>query len=333
MTEPLQRYFRTHNNRHIRVVMLNPGARVNNELEVEADNIFWKNLDDRTPFLRLVYFLIPSIFVKRVKILASSFIHSRLWDLPPKMIQCATPKAFLQFGLAPNNFVCFGHPSVRYYERRLPNQVHDLSRFVDLTTYMQPFLHLLSLDLQIVRVGIDTDYLPEPITHLPIIDYSKMVRSEPDELWLYSNCKFFLSIAGNGGWWFAKKFGRPTLVVDGYQFIDGHQTTFQTQRTIWDEIGRRAMPFSEQIMLGETNSISKLANQSLQLVPNTPKLIIEAINEIDSFAECGHRYSNEEMALLRKWDALTIGLGLPKRQVTWTRPNIAFLKEHENLIR
>ena len=332
MVEPLQRMMRHSTFDSTRFVLLNPGESFNSILEKENDDLFWKHLDDRSPYLRFIFFLIPNFFVERQKITASYFIYAKEWNLPPKRIVGPTPKTFLRMGLAPHNFVCFGHPSHRYYNSRFKEGVSDFSRFTDLSTYEAPFGAIQKLGLNMVRVGIDTDDLPESLSHFPIFDFSRYQRNESDELWLYSNCLFFLSIASNGGWWFAKKFGRPSLVTDGYQFLDGHLATFQTQKILWDTDLECALSFREQLMLGDTGLISELMQKNLRHVPNPSELIIEAVKEVFNFANFGHKYSDDEKILLRKWDSLTAEIGMPQRQVEWTRPSIAFLKTYQNLL-
>ena len=332
MVEPLQRMMRNGNHDSARFVLLNPGESFHLILEKENDDLFWKYLDDRSPYLRFIFFLIPNFFVERQKITADHFNYGKEWNLPPKEISDATPNTFLHMGLAPLNFVCFGHPSHRYYNSRFKNGGSDFSRFTDLSTYGAAFDAIQKLGLNMVRVGIDTDDMPESLSQFPIFDFSRYQRNESDELWLYSNCLFFLSIAANGGWWFAKKFGRPSLVTDGYQFVDGHKATFQTQKILWNTDSECALSFRQQLMLGDTDSVSELTRRNLRHVPNSPELIIEAIKEVFNFANFGHEYSDDDKILLRKWDLLTAEIGMRQRREEWTRPSIAFLKTYQNLL-
>ena len=332
MVEPLQRLISERICISQRLVLLNPGERFNTELQSEAAHLFWKHLDDGTPFLRLSYFLIPNYFVEKKRISANEYKYSEVWNLPPRKVRNTPSGTLLQSDIQPMKFICFGHPSHKYYEKRLKTETNDLSRFVDFDRYSLPLKHIHSLGLQIVRMGIDTDDLPDTFSEIPIYDFSRTRQNEIDELWLYCNCRFFLSIAGNGGWWFAKKYGRPSLITDGYKIFDGHQATFQSQRILWDERSGRALSFGEQILLKGTDSVAELKSKNLHMVPNPAELIIEAIDEILNYELSGHCYTNYQKALMSKWDSVTSKAGFPNRHESWTRPSIAFLQTYEHLI-
>lgn len=331
MVEPLQRLTRNCQEKSARIVLVNPGETFNKELQNEADDTFWKHLDDRQPFLRIIYFLIPRFFLEKQKIVASTFIYSSSWNLPPKILSGKPSEKIVRVGLEPFNFVCFAHPSRQYYQSKGVSELISAKRFVDTSNYQAPFEHIQKLGLQIVRVGRETDDMPESFSKIPIFDFSRMQRNEFDELWLYSNCNFFLSIAGNGAWWFSKKFSRPSLVTDGYQFFDGHQATFQTQQVIWNNLSDRFMKFRQQLTIKEFDQKSSQDGKNFELVPNSPRLLVDAINEICEFVKYGHSYTHEEKALLQTWDLLTNEIGLPERHENWTRPSIAFLKTYKDL--
>jgi putative glycosyltransferase (TIGR04372 family) len=332
MVEPLQRLTRNCQGKSHQIILLNPGESFNRELQYEADDAFWMNLDDRRPFLRLVFFLIPRLFLEKHKIWANTFLYSNYWDLPAKRVSCKPTAIISQLGLKPFDFVCFSHPSRRYYRAKGISDNISESRFVDMSNYSAPFEHLQNRGLKIVRVGRDTDDMPRSFSRLPIFDASRCDISELDELWLYSNCNFFLSIAGNGAWWFSKKYGRPSIITDGYQFFDGHQSTFQSQQVIWDNRSSTYLEFKKHLTVQEIDLISPRDGNDFKTIPNPPQLLIDAFDEIYEFAQHGHSYTNEELALLQTWDLLTNEFGLRERQENWTRPSIAFLKTYKDLL-
>jgi putative glycosyltransferase (TIGR04372 family) len=315
-----------------RIILVNPGETFNKELQNEADETFWMHLDDRRPFLRIIYFLIPKFFLERRKISADTFPYSSYWDLPPKILSGKPSQKISQMGLEPFNFVCFAHPSRQYYQAQGVSELISATRFVDISNYQAPFEHILKLGLHIVRVGRETDDMPESLSKLPIFDFSRSQHNEFDELWLYSNCNFFLSIAGNGAWWFSKKFSRPSLVTDGYQFIDGHLSTFQSQQVIWNNISNNYVKFRQQLGIKEFDLNTHQDSKDFKTVPNSPQLLVDAVDEIYKFVEHGHCYSHEEKALIQSWDLLTNEIGLPERMENWTRPSIAFLKTYKDLL-
>ena len=331
MVEPLQRLTRNCQDKSARLILVNPGETFNKELQNEADDAFWMHLDDRQPFMRIVFFLIPRLFIDKQKVSAGTFIYSNSWDLPPKCLYRNPPEKISQMGLEPFNFVCFAHPSRRYYQSKGISELISTTRFVNLSNYQVPFEHIQNLGLHIVRVGRETDDMPKTFSELSIFDFSRNQCSESDELWLYSNCNFFLSIAGNGAWWFSKKFGRPSLVTDGYQFVDGHKATFQSQQVIWDRRSNSYLKFKQLLTLKEFDLRSPQDGKDFRTIPNSPRLLVEAIDEIYEFVKHGHSYTHEEEALLQNWDLLTNEIGLPERQENWIRPSIAFLKTYKNL--
>jgi putative glycosyltransferase (TIGR04372 family) len=332
MVEPLQRLTRNCQHKSVRIVLVNPGEAFNKNLQNEADETFSMHLDDRRPFLRIIYFLIPKFFLERQKISAGTFLYSSYWDLPPKILSGKPSQKISQMGLEPFNFVCFAHPSRQYYQAKGVSELISATRFVDMSNYQAPFEHIQKLGLRIVRVGRETDDMPESFSNLPIFDFSRSQHNEFDELWLYSNCNFFLSIAGNGAWWFSKKFSRPSLVTDGYQFFDGHQATFQSQQVIWNNLSDCYMKFRQQLTIKEFDLKLSQDDKDFEIVPNSPWLLVDAINEIYEFVKHGHSYTYEEKALLQTWDLLTNEIGLPERDDNWTRPSIAFLKTYKDLL-
>ena len=110
------------------------------------------------------------------------------------------------------NFVLFIHASRNYYKSRMSaSKLARIDyRFVNLNSYESSMLDLLQRGFTEVRVGVNTDKLPEKLKKLPIIDYTGQVRNEDSKLWLYENCSGLISSC-SGAFWFAQRFSRPCL--------------------------------------------------------------------------------------------------------------------------
>lgn len=335
--EPLCRGLQLEPNRRGINILIDAGQTINNELLKIYEPHFSLYLDDRRPFFRQIAFLIPGLWIHRYSIKPDVF--NKGWTLPPVRIFRSTPEGWIpptlkNLGITPKNFVCFAHSSRGYYSSKMDvRAIEELSpRFIDLSSYGDALRRLNELGLVIVRVGTDVDDLPESICNIPFVDYTGQIRNEADELWLFENCLFLLS-AGNGAWWFAHKFGRPTLITDNYFIIDGYQSTLFTPRILWSQTENRPLSFGEQLRLKDTSLKSQLADLQLTLIENSPQTICNATAEMYSFTQRGHSYSKSDLDLLRRWNNVFESSRLRIQDENMTRPCITFLREHEHLIR
>ena len=100
------------------------------------------------------------------------------WKLPPSknfaFESDQAPNDLVELGIVAKNFVLFAHASSKYYKDRISaSQLAGLSfRFVDLNSYESSILDLLQRGFKVVRIGVNTDQLPEKLKKLPIIGYT-----------------------------------------------------------------------------------------------------------------------------------------------------------------
>ena len=335
--EPLCRGLQVENTRSF-LVFIDAGAPINKALGSIYSSHFDLFLDDQRPLLRLVFSLIP-----RIGFLNAYAPHSHYnlnWELQPARKIGSTelsriPEATRNLGLEPFKYVTISHPSIGYYKNMTPSSLKEMNRFIELGSARSAIQYLTQHGLRIVRVGVDTDSLPESLSDLPIIDLSGEKRTDKQDLWLFENCVFHWSMAGNGAWHFAHKFNRPTLVTDLYGKLSfGYQFSLYTFREVWDDVQKRSMTLSEmskrQGVLGKSSS---MRDHGLKFVQNSPGQILAAVTEVMESLQGeagGERY---DQSLLEKFDEILVELGRLPRRDSHTRPCISFLSSISEILK
>jgi putative glycosyltransferase (TIGR04372 family) len=311
-------------------IFIDAGAEVNRGLTEIYKSQFHLYLDDKKTFLRSVFNLIPGIGFSKENVL-----HSRYnldWELPqarnyrsrgPTKIRNAIGVAGLESG----NFVTVSHPSVSYYKIRMPAELSEMNRFIELGPARMSFEYLIEHGLKIVRVGVDTDPMPECLRDLPIIDLSGQMRDDLQDLWLFENCFFHWSLGGNGAWWLARKFDRPSLCTDSYAIGLGNLFSFYTYQGVWDDDRSKFLSLGELLGLkGVISRTSKMSELKLRYVQNSPEQLLAAVTEVVSSLRNGTAVGRYDQSLLDKYDEIIINAGHPPRREIHTRPCLSFLE-------
>ena len=336
--EPLCRGLQVEDTRSF-LVFIDAGATTNRALGSIYSSHFDLFLDDQRPLLRLVFSLIP-----RIGFLNAYVPHSHYnlnWELQPARKIGSTelsriPEAVRSLGIEPFKYVTISHPSIKYYKARQdPTDLSELNRFIELGPARTAIQYLTQHGLRIVRVGVDTDSLPESLNDLPIIDLSGERRTDEQDLWLFENCFFHWSIGGNGAWHFAHKFNRPTLVTDSYGKLSfGYQNSFYTFQEVWDDFRKKSMTLSEmsnsQGVLGRS---SPMRDHGLEFIQNSSGQVLAAVTEVMESLQGqtgGERY---DQSLLEKFDEILVELGRPPRRDSHTRPCISFLSSISEILK
>ena len=170
-------------------------------------------LDDRVAFLRTVFVLVPRIGYSNTFIKHSKYDAN--WELPPAINlktkgQLETPRIITELNLEPFKFVILTHRSFLYDVKYHRAGASELTRSTDISKAEDAIRLIHENGLKIVRMGLDTDELPDALKHLPIIDLSGKFRTDAQDLWLSANCLFLWGINNVGAWHFAHKYSRPT---------------------------------------------------------------------------------------------------------------------------
>lgn len=338
MMEPLCRQLQHENDPgHIKI-LVDPGASISDVLVKSYEPHFSLYLDDRRKFVRLIAYLVPKSGLEK-KFINTSDKYLASWLRPPSKnyanLTNQLPSDLGKIGIKKHNYVLFVHGSKHYYQNNLGSEhFSDIGhRFADLSTYKLALNNIIERDLKVVRVGIEVDELPADLKTLPIIDYTGEIRNAESELWLYANCKFLLSIA-NGGWWFARRFDRPTLVTHSYAIPVGYMCTRFITMNLKDSTNSRFLSFAEFFELRtQPNFLSKqfMQDHHLELSPNSPLTIANAVDDMFNLSNDKTVYTPENLELMNRYEALLSKFNMPIVE-NMTLPAISFLREYKHLL-
>ena len=243
------------------------------------------------------------------------------------------PKTILQMSLEPFKFVILTHRSFAYDAKYHKSGASELNRSTDISKARDAIKLIHENGLKIVRMGLDTDELPEVLKSLPIIDLSGKSRTDAQDLWLSANCLFLWGLNDNGAWHFAHKYDRPTLVTNAYALIRGPQHTLFTVQLIWDEEKNSLLTFNEMAALrGVVGRISQMKANSLTFVENTPSELVSSVAEMLSYSNSKLEYTNDDLSLFSKFSEVLVKSGYPPMLINHSRPCITFLRANQNLL-
>ena len=291
-------------------------------------------LDDRLAFLRTVFARVPRIGFTNTFIKHS--LYDTNWELPPAINlktkdKTVTPKFISQLNLESFKFVIITHRSLAYDKKYHQSASSELNRSTDMSRAEDAIRLIHENGLKIVRMGVDTDELPDALKHLPIIDLSGKFRTDAQDLWLSANCLFLWGINNNGAWHFAHKYNRPTLVTNSYKFASGFQHSFYTFQLIWDEGKNRHLQLSEMAILKTVlGRVSAMKERGLSYVENTPAELLSAVSEMFSCLDSKPVYTNTDQALLTEFSKALVSAGYQPRLEHHSQPSLTFLKNFES---
>ena len=340
MMEPLCRQLQYENNsRHIKI-LVEPGEAVSKILVESYEPHFTLYLDDRKKFLRLIAYLIPKSGLEK-KVITKSDKHINNWLRPPSKnfinLDNQLPPDLADFGIERENYVLFTHASKKYYEKRpssgTVSSMHY--RFNDLSSFEQAIKQIFKRNLKVVRVGVDVDELPATLKSLPIIDYTSELRNETSELWLYENCKFLLS-ATSGAYWFARRFDRPSILMNSYSFPLGFFSTYYTMMLLKDAKSDELWSFSKTISHRSDSDYleqSFLTRHDIEFVPNSPQTILNAVQEmLNPNNPSLLTYNEDDEKLIHRYKEILTEFQLPFVE-KMSLPSISFLREFQHLLK
>ena len=338
MMEPLCRQLQHKNNvRHIKI-LVDPGESVSNVLVNSYEPHFTLYLDDRKKFVRLIAYLIPKLGLEK-KFVNTSDKFLQSWLYPPSKNYANSenriPSDLAKMGIEKDNFVLFTHSSMRYYKNKFCSETLSKisDRFLNLSTYDLALNEIFKNNLNVIRVGLQVDELPATLKVLPIIDYTGQYRSEESELWLYENCKFLLS-AANGGFWFARRFDRPTLVTNNYIVIYGYQPSFFLPMVIQNHKSGKLLSISEMFELRTTTDFPSkqfMKDHHLEFLPNSPLTIANAVEEMLNLVTDNNIRKPEDLELIKRYNSILRSFNVPIVE-KMTMPTISFLREYSHLL-
>jgi len=288
-------------------------------------------LYDRVAFIRTIFAMVPRIGFSNEFVKHSHYNTN--WDLPPAINlktkgKSETPTIISQLNLEPFKFVVLTHRSITYDEKYIALTHSNLNRYTDISKAADAIRLIHKRGLKIIRMGVDTDELPDSLKLLPIIDLSGKFRTDAQDLWLSANCLFLWGINNVGAWHFAHKYNRPTLVTNSYTFAEGYMTTLFTLQMIWDEEKNRYLKLSEIAKLRHViGKVSEMKNHSLTYVENSPLELVTYVTEMLNYTYNSIYYTKQDLSLLSQLSEALVQGGYPPLLKNHSRPCISFLKQ------
>ena len=293
-------------------------------------------LDDHMTFLRTIFALIPRFGFTNTFVKYSHYNAN--WELPPAINlktngQLETPTIISQLGLEPFKFVILTHRSTSYDKKYNALSHSDFSRYTDISKAESAIRKIHENGLKIVRMGVDTDELPNSLRQLPISDLSGKFRTDLQDLWLAENCLFLWGINNNGAWHFAHKYNRPTLVTNSYNFIRGHQHTIFTLQMIWDEEKNRHLRLNEMAALrGVVGRVTKMKAHGLNFVENSPTELVSSVSEMLDYTNNKLEYTESDLSLFSQYSDALVQAGYPPMLKNHSHPCVSFLRKYESTL-
>jgi len=293
-------------------------------------------LDDRTAFLRTIFALVPCIgfsseFVKH------SYYNTN-WELPPATNlktkgKTEAPTLISQLELEPFKFVILTHRSFAYDNKYHQSASSELNRSTDISKAENAIRLMHEKGLKIVRIGVDTDELPDSLKQLPIIDLSGEFRTDAQDLWLAEHCLFIWCINDNGTWHLAHKYNRPTLVTNSYCLVRGFQHSFFTFQLIWDEKRNRLLSLSEMATLkGIVGRNSAMKNNGLSFVENSPLDLVSSVSEMLNYVDNRIEYSDHDQFLHSLFGGVLLNAGYRPLSKGHSLPCRSFLQKYKEVL-
>ena len=289
-------------------------------------------LDDRVAFPRIIFSLIPRIGF--LNMFVSHSYYNANWELPPAINlktkgKTETPKIIFQLEIEPFKFVILTHRSFAYDSKYHQHTVYELNRSTDIGKARDAIKLLHENGLKIIRMGVDTDELPDSLKDLPIVDLSGKFRTDAQDLWLSANCLFLWGINNVGAWHFAHKYNRPTLVTNSYASSRGYATTLFTLQLIWDEKKNRFLRFNEMAALrGVLSKVSEMKDRGLTFVEQAPSELVSSVAEMLIYADNKLEYTEKDLTLFSQYSEALVKAGYPPMLENHSRPCISFLRQN-----
>ncbi len=235
-------------------------------------------------------------------------------------------------------YVCFAIASKTYRELVDMKQSfgtltnNDLFTIIpELSSYF-PFINdLTSKDISIVRMGIHEEFrLPESLGNLAH-DYAFSHQSAFGDVWLSSNCQYFVSAGAVGAWWFGATFGRPTVMTDSYSLRGSMSSNdLFIPQLAWLIRENRFATFewmaTNYMWALDTDRLGK----EYSIVHNTSQQILDVNNEMLQRLDDTWLDTDEDLELQSRLRSVQMSMNIGERSPV--RMGAKFLREHQHLL-
>jgi putative glycosyltransferase (TIGR04372 family) len=234
-------------------------------------------------------------------------------------------------------YVCFAIPSSKYRELVDIKQSlgtleeNDLTTIIpEISSYFPLINDLTGKKISVIRMGVHEEFrLPDTLGDL-VKDYAFSNQSEFGDIWLSSNCQYFIS-AGVGAWWLGAIFGKRTVITDCYALRGslGSNDLFIPQLAwlirencyaTFEWMANNYMWALDSDRLGFEYTIAR----------NTSQQIVDVNNEMLNRLEGTWHDTDEDLELQSRLRSLQLALNMGERAPA--RMGAKFLREHQHLL-
>lgn len=333
--EPLCRELQNSGNKGF-LIFIDASATTNLELLKLYATHFNLYLDDRVAFIRTIFALVPRFGFSNTFVNHS--LYDNNWLLPPAINlktkgKTETPEIISQLDLEPFKFVILTNRSTLYDSKYHKSNASELDRISDISKAEDAIKLAHDNGLKTVRMGVDTDELPDSLKKLPIIDLSGKLRTDAQDLWLAEHCLFLWCINNNGSWHFAHKYNRPTLITNSYAMSRGFQANLFTLQMIWDEGNDKYLSLQEMTNLrGVVGRVSEMRDRGLTFAENSPLELVSSVAEMLGYTSNELEYTEKDLILLSQYSEVLVKAGYPPMLKNHSHPCISFLSAHQELL-
>jgi putative glycosyltransferase (TIGR04372 family) len=326
------------------VIALYPITFPNKQLAVMYRRHMWILGKKQRWLAESVRFVWPIFGVVKKRVMDRSQSKFKLWNAGEPTLSFTASETeegmMLNQNLGLTNempYVCFAISSSRYRELVDIKQSegslekNDLISIIpEISSYFSLFNDLTSKKISVVRMGVHEEFrLPNNLGEL-VKDYAFGNQSEFGDVWLSSNCQYFVS-AGVGAWWLGAIFGKRTVITDSYALRGsmGSEDLFIPQLA-WLVGENRYATF--EWMAG--NFMWALDGDRLgvdyTIVHNTSQQIIDVNNEMLQRLDGSWHDEDEDLKLQSRLRSLQLTLNKGERAPA--RMGAKFLREHQHLL-
>ncbi len=333
--EPLCRELQATGNKGI-LIFIDASETTNLELLKLYATHFNLYLDDRVAFVRTIFALVPKIGFLNTH--PEHTIYNKNWELPSAITvgtkrKTEVPKMISQLEIKPFEYVILTHRSLLYDKRHKPTVHLNFNRYTDISKAESAIKLINENGLKVVRMGIDTEALPDTLKDLSIIDLSGRFRTDKQDLWLSEYCRFLWGINNTGSWHVPHKYNRPTLITNSYVVVKGYQHSLFTLQLIWDESKNRNLSMSEMFTLkGVVGKSEQMKARGLTFVDNSPTELSSSVSDMLNYSGNKIEYSEHDLALISRFNELLINAGFQPMTKGHSQPCVSFLRDHSELL-
>ena len=235
-------------------------------------------------------------------------------------------------------YVCFAITSKKYRDlvdikqsvgSLEKNDLHSVVPHI--ASYLPLINDLTSKKISVVRMGIHEEFrLPEDLGDL-VHDYAFSHQSAFGDVWLSSNCQYFVSAGAVGAWWFGAIFCKPTVITDSYVISGSYSSNdLFISQLAWLIHENRFATFEWMAHNDRWALDGDCLGTKYSIVYNTSQQILDVNSEMLQRLDGTWHDTDEDLELQSRLRSVRMLLNSGDRAPA--RMGAKFLREHQHLL-